>query len=356
MRVFIGSEHIITPLGNNVEQNIFALNKGLSSVKSFEKAGYSDKTLFLSKFESRVSFETLIHKCFSELELDKNIIESKRTKVVISSTKGSIDDDLLGSLSSILSSFKDKYKLANTPLLVSNACISGVLAINKGAEMIRADLYDTCIIIGCDVMSDFVVYGFEALYALADGGCKPYDKDRTGINIGEGAAAVVLSNNDSVYKEEPLEFVSGSSSNDANHISGPSRTGEGLYRSINKTLKRGNVEISDIDYISAHGTATAYNDNMESIALSRLGMTGIPLNSYKAYLGHTLGAAGLIETIFSMQSIRTNTLFQSKGYTNCGTDHKLNIISETKKEKVSMFLKTASGFGGANASLIVKKV
>lgn len=111
----------------------------------------------------------------------------------------------------------------------------------------------------------------------------------------------------------------------------------------------------DIDFISAHGTATLFNDEMEAIAMNRLNMQHIPLNSFKGFFGHTLGAAGIIETAMCIQSMRKNVLLKSVGYDECGTSVPLHIIQESKPCNINTVLKTASGFGGCNASLIIQK-
>ena len=150
-------------------------------------------------------------------------------------------------------------------------------------------------------------------------------------------------------------YVSGSTSNDANHISGPSRTGEGLVRTIQKTLEFGGLNANEIDFISGHGTATIFNDEMESIAFDRLNLDQTSVNSLKAYFGHTLGAAGVIETAIAIQGLRENLLIKSLGFEKNGTSKKLNVIEKNKPAELNILLKTASGFGGCNASLIIRK-
>ncbi len=153
-----------------------------------------------------------------------------------------------------------------------------------------------------------------------------------------------------------MEYLAGASSNDANHISGPSRTGEGLFRVINKTLDRAKINRSEIDFVSAHGTGTLYNDEMESIALTRSELQSVPANSLKGFFGHTLGAAGVIETIVCMLSIQHQLVIESKGFDEVGTTQEIKIIDKTQSATVNTVLKTASGFGGGNAALIIRQV
>jgi len=250
---------------------------------------------------------------------------------------------------------QQQHQLANYPLIISNACISGVLALNTAAKYIQAGHYDQVIVSGCDVISDFVLFGFQSLYAISSEPTKPFDANRKGITLGEGAATIIVSNNKVLFNHTPLKHLGGSSSNDANHISGPSRTGEGLVRTVKKTLQKTNIKPNSIHFISAHGTGTNYNDEMESIAFDRLQMNDISLNSLKGYYGHTLGAAGVIESAISMQCMRNNYLIKSRGFEKEGTSGKLNLITENKEQEINTVLKTASGFGGCNASAIFTK-
>jgi 3-oxoacyl-[acyl-carrier-protein] synthase-1 len=144
--------------------------------------------------------------------------------------------------------------------------------------------------------------------------------------------------------------------NDANHISGPSRTGEGLVQSIESALREAGVSPGSIDYISAHGTATLYNDEMETIAFNRMGLKEVPINSFKGYYGHTLGSAGLLETVIGLESLRQNRLFKSLGYEDAEEERQINVISDNMDHEVDYFLKTASGFGGTNTAVLFEKI
>jgi len=196
-----------------------------------------------------------------------------------------------------------------------------------------------------------VVSGFQSFKALSLQVCKPFDAQRDGLNLGEGAATLILS-----LKEETtgdIEIFSGASANDANHISGPSRTGEGLHRAIEKALQ--NIDKKQIAFINAHGTATPFNDEMEAIAFSRSQIENVPINSYKAYFGHTLGAAGIMETALSACALKQNIIFSSLGFNELGVTVSLNMNTNLSATKEHYCLKTASGFGGCNAALVLKK-
>lgn len=364
--IYIGAENIISPLGLTAKENFENLKENNSGIQLHKKVGFDNKDLYISKINEDhfnsflMRFDALLIESIKDTlsQINSTTINPNELIVIISSTKGNIDklnaenDEF--SLVNSARTIQEHFKFTHTPLVISNACISGVMAINTANNLIKTGKYKHAIVVGADIISEFVLWGFQSLFAISETVCQPFDKERKGINMGEASGSVFISQDQSIYKEKPLQLLAGVSTNDANHISGPSRTGEGLFRAIKKTQEKNNVETKDIDFISAHGTATNYNDEMESIAFSRLEMLDIPLNSLKGYYGHTLGAAGMIETIISMQSIRNNYLIQSLGFENQGTTHKLNIIQENKEQKVDCILKTASGFGGCNAALIIK--
>lgn len=293
-----------------------------------------------------------------------NIEPDERTGLVISTTKGNIDvleEDssfsesraylpALGNQIQKFFGFKDK------PIIVSNACVSGILAIAVAKRLILQGKYDQIFVVAGDLVTQFILSGFNAFQALSLEPCRPYCKSRTGINIGEVAASVLVTKDPHDLAQESVKILGEASCNDANHISGPSRTGEGLFRCIENAIEQSGLKKEEIDYISGHGTATMFNDEMESIAFERAGLSNTPVNSLKSYFGHTLGASGLLEAIIGMHSLHRNTLFASLGFQELGVSRPMNIIKETTKEEISTFLKTASGFGGSNTAVIFKKV
>ena len=294
-------------------------------------------------------------------------IKDPRTLIILSTTKGNIDllekdsypaiepDRIyLWKLGEFLKSF---FNNSNKPLVVSNACISGMLAILIGSRLIKAGMYDHVIATGGDIMTEFVVSGFQSFQSLSPKPCKPFDAARDGLSLGEGCGTIVLSRNHSLCGiPEKIIVVGGSCTNDAHHISGPSRTGEGLYVAIRGALKEASLDPLDIDYISAHGTATDYNDEMEAKALSWAGLERVPANSFKGYFGHTLGAAGIIESALAIDSMKNNELFRSAGFENPGISKHINILTDHIAKEVNRCLKTASGFGGCNAAIVFKKI
>lgn len=292
-------------------------------------------------------------------------VTSPKTLILLSSAKGNIDllEKTSGKpkenrvyLPGLGRVIQDFFKNPNTPLIISNGCISGVLSLITAFRLMQAGVYDNIIVTGGDIISEFTVSGFQSFKALSDGPCKPFDKNRNGLNLGEGVATIILTANKGSAGKHKIQITGGATSNDANHISGPSRTGDGLFISVNKTIKEGKENhIENIDFISAHGTATVYNDEMESLAFTTAKLEDKPINSLKGYFGHTLGAAGLIESVVSLQSLRDNVLFASKGFETIGVTGNLNVIEKTEKREMEVCLKTASGFGGCNAAILFKK-
>jgi 3-oxoacyl-[acyl-carrier-protein] synthase-1 len=231
------------------------------------------------------------------------------------------------------------------------------LAIILGKRLLEENRYDTIIVSGADIMTNFVVSGFQSFKAVSNEVCKPYDASRDGISLGEACGTIVLTNDRSKIQDPQSSIIvkGGASSNDANHISGPSRTGEGLILAIEKTLVEAKMNASEIDFISGHGTATLYNDEMESQAISTTNLQDVPMNSLKSYFGHTLGAAGIIESIIGIHSMKNNTLIGTYNYKEPGVTKPVNIIKETTEKKVNNCLKTAAGFGGCNAAVLFVK-
>lgn len=349
-KIFIRSGACISALGNSIDE---AWVKLLSNTSGLQ--------LHQGKWEGRIKdlqenrFNTLLNKLLLHIKSEETaFLKDKDNQLIISTTKANIEDLPNNAFEQIGNEIKAILGLNKEPIIVSNACISGVVAINLAADLIKMNACKQAIVIGIDVLSEFVSTGFKALFALSDNLCMPYDKNRKGINLGEAGAYVFLSNIKENNTFSAL-FLAGASSNDANHISGPSRTGEGLYRAINKTLNRAGLKPQNVDYIQAHGTATLYNDEMESIAFNRLDLFDTPSNSFKAYIGHTLGAAGIVETIFALKSLEENTLIQSLGYQEHGLTKPMQIITQNKNCELNTILKSASGFGGGNAALLITK-
>ncbi len=301
-----------------------------------------------------------VSEALSKTDID---ITSPRTMIVLSTTKGNVD--LLQATGSVSPERALLWKMAefiglhfgnlNPVRVVSNACISGVLAINTAAMMLNSSLCDHAVVIGADLVSRFVVSGFMSFLSLSTEPCKPFDRNRDGLSLGEASGTLILEKTTTPAAGDIL-FLGGATANDANHISGPSRTGEGSVVAIENALFEADKLPSDIDHINAHGTATRYNDDMESIAIQRTGLLSVPANSFKGSWGHTLGAAGIIETAALIESMKQNVVLPTAGLQTAGTTHPLAVSNKPVYKSLNTCLKLASGFGGCNAALILQKM
>jgi 3-oxoacyl-[acyl-carrier-protein] synthase-1 len=337
-KVYTVSDNIITSLGFSTKENIVNILDGITGIRYNKNPRLSRNPFFVSVADDMlidIHFNNILNTYypgkksgdFTRLEkllllsvhdaLSKSNIpvSDPSTLFILSTTKGNVDllDDIKKQQKNPNKLFlwdtakfiSGTFKNPNTPLVISNACISGLLAIIHAARLIQQGKYENAVVFGGDIISEFVVSGFQSFQSLENGPCKPFDHSRNGLSLGEGCGTIILTSNRSHASTPVIEFLGGSSANDANHISGPSRTAEGLYLAIQGALSESGLTTDQIGFISAHGTATPFNDEMEAQALIRTNMTHVPVNSFKGYFGHTLGAAGIIESILTIHSIKT---------------------------------------------------
>jgi 3-oxoacyl-[acyl-carrier-protein] synthase I len=376
--VFVVSDNIVSPLGLTTSENFARLKKRESAIRQQERPELAKDPFYASLFEpedfsgddnprpSFSRFEKILISSIGEvLTGSKMDPGDPKTLLIVSTTKGNIGllpsslNDLNGaidqlSLPSSAQRIASHFGFSNPPVVVSHACISGLLAIICATRLLQSGIYDQAIVSGGDLVSRFILSGFESFQAVSSRPCRPFDANRDGITLGEAAATLALS----VRKKKsdsPIQVAAAAVSNDANHISGPSRTGEELFQAIGQTLQNASVSAQQIDFISAHGTATRYNDEMEAKAIALAGMQGVPVNSLKGYFGHTLGAAGLLESVISMESLRENLILPTFGYSDPGTEQVIQVTQDFLSGSIRKCLKTASGFGGCNAALLLSK-
>ena len=215
------------------------------------------------------------------------------------------------------------------------------------------DAYDYAIVAGCDVQSRFIVAGFQSFMAMSPEPCRPFDEDRCGLNLGEAAATIIFkrcSDDEDVSRQ--WVALPGFMRNDAYHISTPSRTAEGSYLAL--TAAMGHV--ASPLCISAHGTATLYNDEMESSAIYRASMGEVPVTALKGYFGHTMGAAGILESILMMHALQEGWIPATLGFNALGTSRPIHVINRhqplSSQQKLHpSFIKMMSGFGGCNTAM-----
>jgi len=371
------AHNIISPLGLTSSDNYRAVKAGKTAMKRYdglwnlpepftaslmERDTIEEAVVPLNLDGKYTFFEKIIilsaSKAIAEAGIDPT---SDRVFFILSTTKGNVflldkretefpkERVLLAQAARQMTNY---FRNPNSPIVVSNACISGVCAQIEAIRSLENGDYDTVIVVGADMQSAFIVSGFQSFKALSEHPCKPFDANRKGLNLGEAAATIIYTRKDEV-KEYDWVACRGAIRNDANHISGPSRSGEGSYRALKATL--GCFNPNDVAFINAHGTATLYNDEMESIAIERAGLSDVPVNGLKGYYGHTMGAAGILETIISMQAVEDHTILATKGYETMGVTHPLMLSNQNQHTDKKAFIKLLSGFGGCNAALLMTK-
>ena len=371
------ANNIISPLGMSTAENYAAVKAGRSELKRHDGLWDLPEPFTASLINREVVTEMAaqlhIDDCYTFFEkmiilsaakaLEQTTIDptSDRVLFILSTTKGNVfllDKRETGfpeervRLGMAAKQMTDFFHNPNTPIVVSNACISGVCAQIEAMRELELGNFDYVVTVGADVQSAFIVSGFQSFKALSVEPCKPFDANRCGLNLGDAAATIIYTKENTVTENDWVA-CRGAIRNDANHISGPSRVGEGSYRVLRTVL--GNVSPDKLAFVNTHGTATLYNDEMESVAIERAGLSQVPVNGLKGYYGHTMGAAGILETILSMQAVDDNTILATKGFETIGVTHPLVLSNQNKTTDKRAFIKLLSGFGGCNAALLMAK-
>ena len=359
--IYLGASSMRTCLGDKAE-TLAAMRNGESGLR------YSDEfAMHVGRAEVKMTdgfsrFESFIIEQIQNVVAESGIdLSSDDVQLVVSTTKGNIDylaldcDNIIDKtfIDTSVQSVADYFKCKNTPIIISNACISGVSAFVVARWMLVTEKCKHVVVAGCDALCEFITSGFASFKSISERPCRPYDENRDGLTLGEAAAAIVLTTDESMADAAHIRLAGGAVSNDANHISGPSRTGDGLYFAISNAMNEAGVTREDIGFLNTHGTATRYNDEMESKAVAWAELTDKPLNSLKGYIGHTLGASGVVEIIVCAEQIKQSYIFGTKGFTKSDTPHELTLSSDIQRFEKQCCVKTASGFGGCNAAIVL---
>lgn len=360
------ADNILSPLGATTAENYQAVKAGRSALARYDQRwSLPDKVLTaslfsqeqeqqflisgLSRFESMVV--TSVREALSQTTLD---VSQPNVILIISTTKGDVElleeSPEADHLSPADSAQRIARELGFTtePIVVCNACISGLSALILASRLLEDGQYDYAVVCGADSQSRFIVSGFQSLKALSPEPCRPFDMERMGLNLGEAAATMILSKGVGDWTLGP-----GAIRNDATHISNPAKNGEGSCLAL-KTIVDDNDKES-LAFINAHGTATIFNDQMESVAIERAGLADIPVNAYKGSYGHTMGAAGVLETILSMAALDDQTILATQGFEELGVSGHISLSAFHQSTSKSAFVKMLSGFGGCNAALLLEK-
>ena len=266
----------------------------------------------------------------------------------------------LESLSYLVSHLAEKHGFGGPQLTISTACASGTDAIGVAARQIMSGKTDVMIAGGVDVLSDFALTGFHSLQALTETKVRPFDKNRTGLVLGEGAAFIVLESEEHAMQRDAKIYgkVLGYSSRvDAHHLTAPHREGRGLAAAVEQALLQACINTVGIGYINAHGTGTVYNDLMETVVIKKVfgeAAYRIPVSSTKSMLGHSFGAAGAIETICCLLSITNKRVPPTINYEERDPECDLDYVpNESRQRDVRVAMSLSAGFGGQNSAIIV---
>ena len=378
MKTYITAAEVITALGADLAANVRAIEDGLSGVAERKDPRLSDSPVMAAvipdetfaclaaqyggadgKSGALMRTELLLAAVIGSIVSQTGIdMSSADTFIVFSSTKGNVslldpsssNQDERAYLWEMGERVASRFGASGRFCVISNACISGVSALVVARRLILSGKYRKIVVAGCDTLSRFIVSGFASFRSLSGEVCRPYDSSRDGLNLGEAAGAVLLSD---TFSEGAVVLSGGAISDDANHISGPSRTGDGLFFAMRNAMNEAGVTPDDISFLNMHGTATVYNDEMESKAVGLAGLSSVPVQSLKPYFGHTLGASGVVETVMSAVQLRRGIVWGTKGYETPGTPMPLNVSSASRRVSMKHCVKAASGFGGCNAAVVL---
>lgn len=363
--VSVLADNVISPLGETSEENYQAVKEGKSAIRAYAPMTAGIPNGFVASLLSSDFEELAFRSAQKAIDASGINISSTRTVFILSSTKGAIEklgqteDDKLY-LGNIAQRIATRLGIQLSPIVVCNACISGLAAMILASRLLVSKKYDYAVVCGADCPGRFIISGFQSLNAMSAFSCQPFDIERQGLNLGEAAATVVLGREittksvNNACRRQVWQIGHGYIKNDAYHISAPSKTAEGLYEALQETMN--GIDKRNIAFINAHGTATLFNDQMEAIAIHRAELQDIPVNALKGYVGHTLGAAGIMETILCMKAVDDHTVLGTRGYEEVGVSGRIQLSSKHHSTIKTSFIKQLSGFGGCNATLYAQYV
>ncbi len=362
---------VVTALGVGVDalwQGLLAGRTGLAPVRRFATDGY------VSNLAACIGALDAEHPCsrldvLVEMLFDGSASIPADTILFTASTKAGVDqleravrkqqtpfDRILGS--QVADLVARRLGLEGRRHNISAACASAMIALALGALCIDRGEAESVLVCGLDLVSEFVFSGFSSLHALSAGACRPFDVERDGLLLGEGAAYLLLMSERRRRREKrpSLGRVAGwGMASDAHHITAPSRTGEGLMLAIRQALDSAGVAPADIAAINAHGTGSVYNDAMELTAFGAIFDPVPAFHSVKGAIGHTMGACGAIEAIVGLCSLRHQCLPPTVGLRSPEPGGRAQVSAEVQPISSGSLLATNSGFGGINACAVLQR-
>lgn len=366
------STNIVSPLGMSSQENWRAVMQGRSALRRLENYKGIPLPFVASVFtpeqveklavEGFTRFESLVIRSITEALTHTDLdVHGERTIFILSTTKADVEELAFAAERDgdyhrpALSAQRiaEHVGIGGGAIVCCNACISGVSAQILADRLISAGYYDNAVVCGADLVSSFTASGFLSFKSLSNEACRPFDADRQGLNLGEAAATIVFTRADSLRDGDWL-FERGEMDNDAFHLSTPAPSGEGARKVLEAVMK--GRDASELAFVSAHGTATMFNDQMESVAIEKAGLSSVPLIALKGWFGHTLGASGVLEVILGMMAVSESVVLPLRGFREIGVSGKVNLSPELRTTDKNSFLKMISGFGGCNAAALYRRV
>ena len=392
-KVVVTGLGIISALGTGAENNMIALSEGHTGIASVEHL----KTRLKDEFvlgEVKCSNDELKHllainkqllisrTCLLAFHAGREALEMSGLKEDEIKSCGLISGTTVGGMD-LTEQIRDFTTEKNLKKILSNhpcgdtteklasflgikgftttyntACSSAANAIMFAARLIKSGRADRILAGGTDALSCFTLNGFNSLMILDRNPCRPFDQSRSGLNLGEGAGYILLEAEEVAKPGKALVYLSGyANSNDAHHQTASSPEGTGAILSMQKAMEVAGISCSEVSYINAHGTGTPNNDASEARAIATLfGPNVPPYSSTKSLTGHTLGACGGIEAVFSVKSILNQEIYAGINFTLSDEDLDISPLTHNRKGQINHVLSNSFGFGGNNSSLIFSKI
>lgn len=371
MTACLVAAELLTPYGDGIDacwQGLLAGRSAISPVARFATQAFTSTQAATIKGLSYHAGESLVMQMLNPLLAQLAPQVPADSRLLLATTKGEIDlleQALLTGKSDPAASIPTRLlekvaALAGTDdpgTVLSAACTSSAAALARAAALIRAGQADSVLVVAGDAVTEFVYAGFASLMALDPAPARPFDRQRAGLTVGEAAAvALVMSEARARREGRPLlgTIAGWGLSDDANHMTGPSRDSAGLIRAISQALAAAGATAADIGLIGAHGTGTRYNDEMEMRAFRKLFGTPRPTWSVKGAIGHTMGAAGLVETLIALRALRDGVAPPTVNLVEADDDAAGWVAEQPRPVTARAALVTNAGFGGINSALVLR--
>ncbi len=371
MKALVVASDMMTPYGNGTDscwQGIAAGRTAIAAVTRFNTGAFQSRFAGIVPELTYHGTDSLVLQMLTTLFGRADGIP-RDAKLILATTKGEIDllemhvlekrgTEEDSTLSRLLEKVEKLSGAAGGSMIVSAACTSASAAAGRAAAMIRSGEADCVLVVACDSVTEFIFSGFSSLMALDKEPARPFDRKRAGLTVGEAAAYALVMTEERANREKRNilgEIAGWGLSDDANHMTGPSRESEGLILAVNKALKAAGVDAGRIGFIGAHGTGTVYNDAMEMRAFQAVFRDApMPVYSIKGGIGHTMGAAGLVEMLVALRALREGIVPPTVNLKEADLDAAGWVSAEQRPVmKNTLALMTNAGFSGINSALVL---